>query len=90
MLTVNFQFGRKHIMRNQTVTCDFCGRAITGPFVVVEIKADNAELVTRVPELRDACPECSDRVNDVGRQNGEYALGRAAASPAVGMTLQTR
>ncbi len=52
-------------MRNQTVTCDFCGRAITGPFVVVEIKAGNVELVTRVPELRDACPECFDQAENI-------------------------
>jgi hypothetical protein len=84
MLTVYFQFGRKDIMRNQTVTCDFCGRAITGPFVVVEIKAGNAELVTRVPELRDACPECSDRINEVGREAVAFAPGAAADRSDVG------
>ena len=89
MLTVNFQFGRKHIMRNQTVTCDFCGRAITGPFVLVEIMAGNAVLVTRVPELRDACPECFDRINEVGRQTAEFTPGAAAHGLAMGMTLQT-
>jgi hypothetical protein len=65
MQTVSFYFERKGSMRNQTVTCDFCNRPVTGPFVVVEIKAGNAELVTRAPESRDACPECFDRINSV-------------------------
>jgi hypothetical protein len=77
MLTVNFHFGWKGIMRNQTVICDFCGRPVIGPFVVVEFKAGNAELVTRVPESREACSECFDRINEVGRQTGLPFVGTA-------------
>jgi hypothetical protein len=64
-------------MRNQTVICDFCGRPVIGPFVVVKIEAGNAELVARVPSSRDACPECFDRINEVGHQNGLPTVGTA-------------
>ena len=75
MLTVIFKFDRESIMRNQTVIYDFCGRPVIGPFAVVKIEAGNAELAARVPNSRDACPECFDRINDVGLQTGLPSVG---------------
>jgi hypothetical protein len=90
MLTVSFHFDRKGIMRNQTVICDFCGRHVIGAFAVVKIEAGNAELVARVPGSRDACTECFNRINEVGRQNAAFESGAASVGPAVGMTLQPK
>jgi hypothetical protein len=61
-----------------------------GAFAVVKVEAGNTELVARVPESRDACPECFDRINEVGRQTACFAPGSATGGPAVGMTLQTK
>jgi hypothetical protein len=77
-------------MRNQTVICDFCGRPVIGPFVVVKVEAGNTDLVNRVANSRDACPECFDRINEVGRQTAAFAPGAAPVGSAVGITLQTK